>query len=140
MQKFIGFENSACILTSANLVDGSFEASTEVGLGIPAGRLHEEIRSWIGRIIEPGLKQISKIKPKSKQVRKSTPKARVKSGHCIRCGKNIALNPGKPYCAEHFKSWAKYSNSDYEEKFCHSCGKPQKSSLNKPQCYSCFKG
>jgi len=42
-------------------------------------------------------------------------------------------------CAKCYKSWSKYSDATYEEKFCHICGKENKSSLEKPVCYSCYK-
>ncbi len=135
--KVYWFEHSACILTSANLVDGSFESSTEIGLGIPAGRMHEEVFDWIKQIIIPGLREISNSvsKPRSSSVSQKL----KKKGYCIRCKTSIDLNPDKPYCSTHYKSWAKYSNSEYEEKFCHKCGKPTKSSLDKPICYKCYK-
>ena len=125
-----------CIVTSANLVDGSFESSTEIGLIIPTGSLHTEIREWINIEIESGIRRIDKnykvIKPKN--ARDSTNKA-----HCIRCKKSITKNAKKPYCSEHYKSWAKYSNPTYKEKYCHICGKKNESTMSKPICLSCFK-
>jgi phosphatidylserine/phosphatidylglycerophosphate/cardiolipin synthase-like enzyme len=136
--KVYWFEHSACILTSANLVDGSFESSTEIGLGIPAGRLHGEVFDWINSIIVPGLRELAgaskKAQPKSKA--KSNSKSR---GYCIRCKTPIDSNLEKPYCLAHYKSWSKYSNDEYEEKYCHVCGKSHKSSLLKPACYRCYK-
>lgn len=35
--------------------------------------------------------------------------------------KEIEFNEDKPYCYDCFKSWNKYQNEDYEEKFCHEC-------------------
>lgn len=44
-------------------------------------------------------------------------------GYCIRCGKIINYNPQKPLCWEHHRTWSKYNDANYEEKFCHNCGK-----------------
>jgi NMD protein affecting ribosome stability and mRNA decay len=42
-------------------------------------------------------------------------------------------------CEGCYSSWAKFKNPDYAEKFCHDCGKPNKTSLRKPVCLSCYK-
>jgi len=73
-------------------------------------------------------------KPKEKAI-KSKPST---SGFCIRCGEKIKLNPMAPYCLKCFNSWKKFENEEYEEKFCHICGKPNNSSLIKPSCYGCY--
>jgi hypothetical protein len=61
------------------------------------------------------------------------------SGVCIRCGHQLELDPLTPYCGNCYKSWKIFSNKEYEEKYCHICGKPMKSTLNKPTCYTCYK-
>ena len=66
-------------------------------------------------------------------------RATLQSGKCIRCGEKIPSDPARPYCATHYKSWARWKNEDFEEKVCHSCGKPSKTSLRKPECDSCYK-
>jgi hypothetical protein len=138
--KVYWFEFNGSILTSANLVDGSFESSTEIGLGIEPGKLHDDIRIWIEDVIKPEIKLISNP-PKVKELTKKQriPKKTKANGHCIRCKKSISFNPEKPYCLPHYKSWAKYENPEYEEEYCHKCGKPNHSSMEKPVCYSCFK-
>ena len=61
-------------------------------------------------------------------------------GFCIRCGKSITFNTDAPYCPECFRVWNKFKDPEYEEKYCHSCGKSNKlTTLSKPLCYSCFK-
>jgi len=61
------------------------------------------------------------------------------TGYCIRCKTEIALDPMTPYCRKCFASWKKYANNEYEDEFCHVCGKPNNSSLKKPACYDCYK-
>ncbi|WP_316819328.1 phospholipase D family protein [Pedobacter nyackensis] len=46
----------------------------------------------------------------------------IKSGYCIRTGSKIPFDIKKPYCVEAYKSWAKYGNPDYKEKYCHCTG------------------
>jgi phosphatidylserine/phosphatidylglycerophosphate/cardiolipin synthase-like enzyme len=61
------------------------------------------------------------------------------SGVCIRCGDKIPYNPDHPFCATDYQSWAKWKNQDYKEKYCHHCGKPTKTSFERPECTSCYK-
>jgi hypothetical protein len=48
----------------------------------------------------------------------------TKTGFCIRTGKPIPFDIKQPMCDEAFKSWVKYSNKDFKEKFCHFSGEP----------------
>ena len=56
------------------------------------------------------------------------------NGYCIRTGVEIPFNVEKPMSYEAFKSWSKYSDPDYAEKFCHFSGEPSngETSVNKP--------
>lgn len=45
-------------------------------------------------------------------------------GYCIRTGVKIPFNPDMPMCKEAYKSWAKFQNEDYPEKYCHYSGEP----------------
>jgi phosphatidylserine/phosphatidylglycerophosphate/cardiolipin synthase-like enzyme len=55
-------------------------------------------------------------------------------GYCIRTGIKITFNIEKPLSAEAFKSWNKYGDEDYPEKYCHFSGEPSngETSVNKP--------
>ena len=64
---------------------------------------------------------------------------RVHRGFCIRCRGELAADPGKPYCAGCFKSWARYKNKVYKENHCHLCGKDHDATLQHPVCRPCFK-
>lgn len=46
------------------------------------------------------------------------------NGHCIRTGTPIPFNSKRPMSEEAFKSWSKFSNQDYPEKYCHFSGEP----------------
>lgn len=60
-------------------------------------------------------------------------------GYCIRCKTEIPYDVNRPYCHSCYKIWAQFNNPDYEEQVCHSCGKQEDSSMQKPECYDCYK-
>nr|MDO8116096.1 phospholipase D-like domain-containing protein [Candidatus Sigynarchaeota archaeon] len=61
------------------------------------------------------------------------------TGFCIRCHAGIPPNPGRPLCSTCYAAWSQYSNADYEELYCHSCGGKAFTSFGKPLCTICFK-
>ncbi len=62
-----------------------------------------------------------------------------KNGFCIRCKKTIKLHPLAPYCYTCFIVWRRFENADYQENYCHICGKETQSTMLKSVCSSCFK-
>lgn len=62
---------------------------------------------------------------------------RPATGFCIRTGSIIPFNPARPLSYEAFKSWSQYQNPDYQEKFCHACGKSSGTSVRYPLCTVC---
>lgn len=56
------------------------------------------------------------------------------TGYCIRTGVEIPFNVEKPMCYDAYKSWSKYGDPDYAEKFCHFSGEPSngETSVSKP--------
>ncbi|MEO7044914.1 MAG: phospholipase D family protein [Ferruginibacter sp.] len=56
------------------------------------------------------------------------------NGYCIRTGVEIPFNVEKPMSYDAFKSWSKYGDPNYAEKFCHFSGEPShgETSVNKP--------
>ena len=60
------------------------------------------------------------------------------SGFCIRCKTNVDVDPGKPYCYSCYRTWSRYKDADYEEAYCHICGKYNTSTMRKPLCYACY--
>lgn len=61
------------------------------------------------------------------------------SGFCIRCKSNLSPNPLKPYCRGCYRNWNGDKNEDYEEKYCHFCGKEHGSTMRKPACLNCYR-
>jgi hypothetical protein len=55
----------------------------------------------------------------------------IKSGYCIRTGKEIPFNPTQPFSKEAYQSWIIYSNEEYPEKYCHYSGLPSNGQTTK---------
>lgn len=77
--------------------------------------------------------------PKKAPAKKKT-KPRVQKGYCIRCGdRKKKFDVEKPLCWDCYKEWAIYSNSEYEEDYCHKCGIVWDTTLDKPLCKNCWR-
>ena len=128
------------IITSMNLYEFSQVNNQEMGIYVTKAedpQLYEEIYNEARRLIRISEEIRVSIE---KVVSPETPPANWDGkGFCIRCKKEIALNPSSPYCGECYKVWKKYENPSYQEKYCHVCGKENLSTLNKPACYDCYK-
>jgi len=61
----------------------------------------------------------------------------IEIGFCIRSGEKIAFNPARPLSRSSYQIWAEYSNPDYRERYCHSCGKSHSTSVRRPLCNEC---
>ncbi|MEX2513533.1 MAG: phospholipase D family protein [Cyclobacteriaceae bacterium] len=131
-------ENEA-IITSMNLYEFSQQNNNEMGIYITRDldtelynaaleevqrllTISEEIRVTVQKVT-------SETQPKEeKKVVEAKPNSRKPStnqpGFCIRTGVSIPFNVEKPMSYEAFKSWSKYSDPDYAEKFCHFSGEP----------------
>ena len=137
-------ENEA-IITSMNLYDSSQINNNEMGVYIDKTvdeQLYADVYTEAMRLvmISDEIKvSVARVpKGNEKSTEKTTKLVSSVSGFCIRCGEILKLNPMVPYCPKCFKSWKKYKNEEHEEKYCHICGKPNKSSLIKPSCYECY--
>ena len=135
----------AAIITSMNLYEYSQINNNEMGIYIDKTedeQLYNDVLTDANRLIRISqeIKVTVATVPKSNDepTEKTTKPVSNVSGFCIRCGEKLKLNPMVPYCPKCFKSWKKYKNEEHEEKYCHICGKPNKSSLIKPSCYECY--
>ncbi len=127
------------ILTSMNLYDFSQQNNREMGLFLN----HKKDKA----IFQGALDEIQSILDSCSSdnsfetvVKEGGTKSsgdNDKRGHCIRCNKGVAYNNKKPFCPKCYHSWLKFENDLYEEKFCHSCGKEQKTSFSEPECDTC---
>ncbi len=84
-------------------------------------------------------KEVEKIKDEPLK-HASLPKIEIKrthdiqTGYCIRTGISIPFNVEKPMGYEAYKSWSKFNDPNYPEKFCHFSGEQSngETSVNKP--------
>lgn len=131
-------ENEA-IITSMNLYEFSQQNNNEMGIFISKSNdpelysatfdevqrlltISEEIRVTVKKVTAD-----TPIKSENNGIDKSLSfikTAEKQNGFCIRTGVPIPFNIEKPMSYEAFKSWSKYSNPDYPEKFCHFSGEP----------------
>jgi hypothetical protein len=145
--KLYWFDFHFAIVTSANMVDTSFDKSTELGLQVFAGGVFDELKKWIndqvipdGRRIRAGTRTAStkpELAPVSK--RETAPRGSRNDGFCLRCGKNIPLNRKAPYCLDDYKVWVQFGNPGFVEKYCHACGSKSETTMDRPVCRTCFK-
>jgi phosphatidylserine/phosphatidylglycerophosphate/cardiolipin synthase-like enzyme len=140
-------ENEA-IITSMNLYEFSQQNNNEMGIYISKSEdpelynaTFEEAQRLltISEEIRVSVKKVTGNAPirtdKAINVNKPLLKQNVKlTGYCIRTGVEIPFNIEKPMSYEAYKSWSKYSDPNYAEKYCHFSGEPSdgKTSVRKP--------
>jgi len=144
------------IITSMNLYQYSERNNYEMGIKIEKiaeeeeyNKLFDYISIMLRESVKYEIKRVDKevSQPKAKEQTPKSPSkpplkiqdAIINSGHCIRCGVKMEVNPSRPLCSKCYSIWAKYSDQEYTEKYCHICGKESKQSYAKPVCYSCYK-
>ena len=65
------------------------------------------------------------VKPKKTAATAGTAKpAATLMGYCIRTGEEIPFNRDEPMSPKAFKSWVRFEDEDYPEKYCHFSGEP----------------
>lgn len=73
-------------------------------------------------------------KSNSNQVKVKEREVKFEPGYCIRTGVKIPFNVERPFSDQAYKSWARFKDDKYEEKYCHYSGEPSegKTSMAKP--------
>lgn len=138
-------ENTA-IITSMNLFRYSQQNNWEVGIKADKSNpndqvLYEDVYRHVDFLMKSSKQQgkkginFDKLRSTIKQVGKVVI---PNSGYCVRCGVSINIDRDKPFCTDHFKSWARYKNGNFPEKYCHYCGKKCSTTFNKPFCRDCY--
>ena len=149
------------ILTSMNLLEFSQHNNDEMGILVSRQDdpgLFEEIRKEAQRILQASEEvrvKVSRVEPAETVAppppvatrdtprapqRKPEPSVGIpKVGFCIRDKAAIPANPGKPYCERCYRSWNRYKDPEYEEKYCHICGEGNDSTMVKPLCLPCYR-
>lgn len=131
-------ENEA-IITSMNLYEFSQQNNNEMGIYITKSQdadlynatleevqrlltISEEIRITVKKVTADTPPKTENKVVETKQVHVKS--ASKQTGFCIRTRTEIPFDIEKPMSYEAFKSWNKYGDYDYAEKFCHYSGEP----------------
>lgn len=142
------FNEDSMVITSMNLYDYAELHNKEMGVLITVEddkSLYDEAIKEVERIVnfservdlrKPSSSRYSatytqRISPKS--VRATLP------GYCIRCRRSISYEFSKPYCPNCYKTWRKWEDPDWEEKYCHSCGEKWITTIEYPLCIGCWR-
>lgn len=75
------------------------------------------------------------VKPKKASLKKEAARsAGTLMGYCIRTGEEIPFNRDEPMSPKAFKSWVRFEDEEYPEKYCHFSGEPSdgQTSMAKP--------
>ncbi len=135
------------LVTSMNLHEFSQEHNHEMGILVSKEvdpelyvEIYQEANNLKGGSAKSYATSRSKPKAKVAEAPSATYNAvtKPKNGFCIRCKTVLVANPKKPYCANCYESWSRYSNIAYKEKHCHTCGRKLAATLLKPLCTSCY--
>lgn len=140
------YNESVLIIASMNLSEVSEKKNFELGVLFHIADHPEafvKIRKEAKEIVESATLWEPKKTVKKLSAVISTPNMNLKqkggNGFCIRCKSYIDKDVEKPFCYNCFTEWAIWENPDYEENFCHTCGKKDGNlSLARPQCYTCY--
>jgi phosphatidylserine/phosphatidylglycerophosphate/cardiolipin synthase-like enzyme len=131
-------ENEA-IITSMNLYEFSQQHNNEMGIYVNKiqdpelyNSTFEEVQRLltISEEIRVTVKKVTADTPPKTEIKAAESKPPLiksfekQTGFCIRTGVSIPFNIEKPMSYEAFKSWSKYSDPEYSEKFCHFSGEP----------------
>ena len=151
------------IITSMNLYEFSQQNNEEMGILVSHEndpQLYQEIREAAMKLVRQGEEvklivnpvstpaeaptyseatssSIQKSQASSSRKRKTaTPTLeRPSTGSCIRCGDSMPeANENRPFCAKDWRSWNRFKNDDYLEKFCHFCGTQSETAKSRPLC------
>ena len=134
-------ENYA-IVTSMNLYQSS-EDNQEMGILVSIDEDHDlywEIFDEAGLLLKMS-KPETAGKTATKRGRRGARQAAAKPdrGFCIRCKTDLPANPAQPYCIRCYAIWRRFSDAEYKEKHCHTCGKEHTTTMSKPVCIACFR-
>ena len=125
--KIYANENEA-VLSSRNLTNRKEGCSIEVG--VVFDRTEQTYQDLINTV--------EKMKGYVKA--KEITSANDEVGYCIRCRRPIPYDCSHPLCWECYQEWSLYGNEEYQERFCHKCGRETYGITFRkpvePRCYS----
>lgn len=141
------YNENEMVITSMNMYDAS-EKNREFGIRLNIESNDKTIYdkcemecSEVFSLSEP-VKSVDELQltfSENSSEHKEKSKDTRHSGFCIRCGKPITYNPSKPLCEDCYETWSYYQNPEYDENYCHKCGKEKIDiTYAKPECRDCY--
>lgn len=156
------FNEQSMVITSLNLYDFSEQNNREMGVLITRqsdGEVFSEAIREAKMIISLAVRSDSNVQVQKQQQDQAKPSPIVERqkpksawhrdlsevlsalfgndyGFCIGCRAKIEFDEYRPYCPECYGKWAQHKWQ--KAKYCHECGQPSTTSINKPLCRSCF--
>ena len=134
---------ASVIISSMNMYEFSEKNNREMGVFVEKAQDIDLYREAFGEVesilnaSEESLLQVAARKPYQSKKSSSSKAAKQAKGYCIRCESRIDFDASKPLCLSCFDSWSKWSNPDYVEDFCHSCGEFNDTTFAEPICTDC---
>ena len=129
------------LLTSMNIDRASQERNHEIGI-LVSKQDDSELYQDIYQMAKQYWTEASgeQYVPESGEQRASHDKEIPSEGFCIRCADDVPLTIRvKPYCRDCYDVWDEYRNYDYEDDYCHACGREWITTMSKPLCIYCFR-
>ena len=112
-------ENNA-VMSSMNMVAGSQNDSQEIGIWTDEDRLIRDFKHYSMDLSKRQMNLDYVAEVKTPKTRESKPK--IAPGYCIRTGEEVPFNLKKPFTDKAFKSWNRFKNAEFKEKYCHFSG------------------
>ena len=121
------------VMSSMNLVAGSQDDSQEIGIHTNEERLVGDFNRYAENLYLEKMEDDEIII--KKEFKKSSKRAESSNdGYCIRTGEKVPFDLKKPFSDKAFKSWNRFKNPEFIEKYCHYSGEepPGGTSFGKP--------
>jgi hypothetical protein len=143
------FNEDRMVITSMNMYEFSEKHNREMGVLLAAGEAAyaDALREVDSIIAASEARSTASAGTHSRRTGHPTEPFQGVSSHshrrghgaCIRCQASIPRNPWRPLCGACYEVWSTYQNADYQEQWCHFCGRPTETSVNRPLCWSCYR-
>ncbi|QIX62733.1 hypothetical protein HER32_16755 [Hymenobacter sp. BT18] len=94
----------------------------------------QPVPTAVAQDAQPRTLPVTPVASPAPQASRSAYPARARSteqGFCIRTGTPIPFNLERPFSYPAYKSWARFSNDDYPERYCHKTGKESNGKTSK---------
>jgi phosphatidylserine/phosphatidylglycerophosphate/cardiolipin synthase-like enzyme len=127
------FNEGSMIITSLNLHEYSERNNREMGVLI--------LKNEDPQLFNDALQEVESIRGRAERVHLNLHGVEKLNGRafCIRCHESLKYEPGRPFCEKCYFVWVAYGDPTFPEKFCHSCGNPSTTSMEKPECINCYR-